>query len=144
MSWIGYLAEELDRRGETEADITGLAPGADALIAPFDRFGTPIRGFTVWTAKRVYFPTVYDSFPSVQSVAREPCTEITFQVNGGQDDEPPRTIQTEAQARQEMAKWRRQEASARRHEATRKKRAAEKLEAERAAWMKRAFDNLGI
>lgn len=39
--------------------------------------------FTVWTAKRVYFPEDYDGSESCRSVPRDPCEEATVHVGGG-------------------------------------------------------------
>jgi hypothetical protein len=46
-----------------------------------DGFGGPEgHPFTVWTGKRVYFPTEYDGAESVDSVPRDPCDEVKSHV----------------------------------------------------------------
>jgi hypothetical protein len=38
--------------------------------------------FTLWTAKRVYFPVVYDGKEWCESVPRDPCGEVTRHIGG--------------------------------------------------------------
>lgn len=118
MTWKTFLAEELATRGETMADVIRVVPDR-ALNRRFDKYGTPRYGFTAWTKTRVYFPTVYDSFPAVQSVPRYPCHEVVFQVNGTQDDDPPPKFETEAahkaRMRKSAAARKREEREAERH-----------------------------
>lgn len=38
--------------------------------------------FTAWTKTRVYFPVVYDGAEWVESVPRDPCSEITYHLGG--------------------------------------------------------------
>jgi len=76
-SWDDVVAEAVGK--QRYADDEDAEPSLDAEF--YDGFGSP-EGchFTVWTAKRVYFPVCYDGAESVGSVPRDPCDEATEHV----------------------------------------------------------------
>lgn len=75
------ITAELAFHGETWADVVAHTLTDEQLEArPTSGYRAP---FTLWTAKRVYFPTCYDSQEAVVSVPRNPCNEATVHVGGG-------------------------------------------------------------
>lgn len=59
---------------ETLTDAVALTISDDELGREFDSGFGLVEGcpFTVWTARRVYFPTVYDGAERCSSVSRHP------------------------------------------------------------------------
>ena len=73
MTWRELISEEMKMYSETWTDVESTVGSED-----FDRWfddgyglteGTP---FTIWTAKRVYFPACYDGAEWCASVSRNP------------------------------------------------------------------------
>ena len=93
-TWRKLITEEMSYHDETWDDVAGQALGVndcscDEDSAPsfdtefYDGFGGADGcHFTVWTAKRVYFPVVYDGAESVGSAPRNPCSEACAHVGG--------------------------------------------------------------
>ena len=83
-SWADHLKVVLAKHGETWADVEAHTLTERELHARTpDGFGGSERApFTLWTAKRVYFPAVYDGAEWVESVPRHPCKEKTKHVGG--------------------------------------------------------------
>lgn len=73
-TWRELIYAEMAERGESWGDVVSCTLSDDELDIQFDDgFGLREgRAFTVWTAKRVYFPTVCDGAESAASVSREP------------------------------------------------------------------------
>lgn len=73
-NWKKLLGVELQARGESWGDIEATTLTEEQMAAPFDAESPRVEGvpFTVWTARRVYFPVEYDGQEWVGSVAREP------------------------------------------------------------------------
>ena len=70
-TWRQKLTVALEHRGETWDQIESITLNVE---------GYP---FTVWTAKRVYFPWCYDGSEGVASVSRHPDGVATDHVGGG-------------------------------------------------------------
>lgn len=84
-TWRELIAAEMAEHGETQEDLIATAP-ADRIFldTEFDSGwgGSEGAPFTAWTAKRVYFPAVYDGSEWVESVPRDPCDEVTAHIGG--------------------------------------------------------------
>lgn len=83
-TWRALISKALAERDETFADVVHSTLTADQLDARFDAGfgGSEGDPFTLWTAKHVYFPCVYDGAEWVESVPRDPCDEATAHVGG--------------------------------------------------------------
>lgn len=86
-SWKQKLETLLAEYGETLADVVHSVPPLDSpeMTTPFDDSygGTNGCAFTVWTAKRVYFPICYDGSEWVGSAPRDPRDEACGHQGGG-------------------------------------------------------------
>ena len=95
-AWRNQIAWELEEQGETWEDVESLTwtnrpmSGGRSYekTGSLDEFldlcdGGYTEPFTLWTAKRIYFPACYDSSQWVASVPRHPCDEATDHVGGG-------------------------------------------------------------
>ncbi len=88
-SWRMHVVEALANNGEAWADVIACTLPEARLNEVFPSghraWGHPIKeaAFTVWTAKRVYFPVCYDGMVWCGSAPRDPCTEATAQQGGG-------------------------------------------------------------
>jgi hypothetical protein len=83
--WRTLIGEALAEHDETWADVVATTLTEQQLEAVFnDGYGgTDGAPFTLWTAKRVYFPACYDGLEWVASVARHPDSVPTDHVGGG-------------------------------------------------------------
>jgi len=83
-TWREEISTEMEKRGETWADVVGCTLDDAALDRRFDADFGGISGtpFTLWTVRRVYFPAAYESCEWVASVPRHPCGEATEHVGG--------------------------------------------------------------
>ena len=73
-TWREEITRALEDEGESWSDVVATTLSEAALDKQFDSgYGTS-RGarFTLWTARRVYFPAVYDGAEWVASVPRNP------------------------------------------------------------------------
>lgn len=82
LSWREALTEEMAIHGETFADIVSNTMTDEQMDKVFDAGFGGVEGvpFTVWTARRVYFPTEYDGAEWVASVSRDPDGKPTTHV----------------------------------------------------------------
>jgi hypothetical protein len=74
-TWKQIITEEMDKHGERWGDIVEMTIKEWEAEVGFDaEYYTILNGvpFTVWTKKRVYFPTSYDGIESCASVSRNP------------------------------------------------------------------------
>ncbi len=90
-SWRELILDHMDRNqwgdngtGESWSDVVACTLTDAELDEQFDNHLGCVEGkpFTLWTAKRVYFPVKYDGEESVRSVAREPDAKATNHVGG--------------------------------------------------------------
>lgn len=84
-TWRTLISGEMKDYGESWDDIESCTLTDEQLDQSFDpgygrEEGDP---FTVWTAKRVYFPACYDGSEWCTSVSRHPDGERTSHVGGG-------------------------------------------------------------
>jgi hypothetical protein len=86
-TWRAEIMERLTENGETWADVVGMTLTDQDLDREFSAGWGSCEGvpFTLWTHRRVYFPTVYDGAEEVRSVPRDPCDEMTRHCGGGSD-----------------------------------------------------------
>jgi hypothetical protein len=84
-NWRTLLTSHMTLHGETLADIVSNTMTDEDMDIRFDNGfgGTEGAWFTVWTDKRVYFPTCYDGSEWVESVSRHPDGQATAHVGGG-------------------------------------------------------------
>lgn len=84
-NWREELTEALKANDESWSSIESITLTDDQLDRDFDDSwgGTEGDPFTVWTAKRVYFPACYDGGEWVASVARNPDGKPTSHIGGG-------------------------------------------------------------
>ena len=84
-NWREMIAQEMEERGESWKDIVDSTLTVEQLDKEFDSGYGSIEGdpFTVWTAKRVYFPICYDGSEWCGSVARNPDGHSTEHQGGG-------------------------------------------------------------
>lgn len=84
-TWRELISMALQTRKESWADVSHTTLSDDDLDLRFDSGYGSSKGkpFTLWTAKRVYFPATYDGAEWVESVPRHPCGEETTHVGGG-------------------------------------------------------------
>lgn len=84
-TWRELIASEMEAHGETWADVVACTLDDAGLDVEFDNGFGGVRGapFTLWTARRVYFPATYDGGEWAASVPREPCDEVSHHVGGG-------------------------------------------------------------
>lgn len=83
-TWREEISAEMEKHGETWADVLACTLTDAELDRRFyagfgGTNGTP---FTLWTARRVYFPACYDGGEWAASVPRHPCGEATEHVGG--------------------------------------------------------------
>ena len=73
-TWRELIAEAMEESGETWSDVVSSTLTEQELDVEFDSgFGAAEgKPFTLWTEKRVYFPTEYDGAEGCRSVARNP------------------------------------------------------------------------
>lgn len=73
-SWGELIRKTMGKAGETMADTVACLPVGLDFEAKFDDGFGSAKGvpFLLWTAKRVYFPVVYDGAEWVESVPRNP------------------------------------------------------------------------
>jgi len=73
-SWLEMIDEEMNQHDDVWNDFISCTLTIPELVIPFDSgFGNPNgKPFTLWTKKRVYFPTEYDGSENVDSVSRDP------------------------------------------------------------------------
>lgn len=83
-SWRKLISRTLKHDGATWDDVVACTLSEEELDMAFDSGygGSEGKHFTLWTAKRVYFPAVYDGAEWCESVPREPCDEATAHVGG--------------------------------------------------------------
>ena len=83
-TWRELLTEHMALYGDTFASIESSTLLDSELDQEFDSGYGSSQGcpFTVWTAKRVYFPAVYDGAEWVESVSRHPDGESTSHIGG--------------------------------------------------------------
>ena len=79
VSWRELISYEFMRHDETWTDVECKTLTEEELDIIFDcGYGTSEGvAFTLWTKKRVYFPTVYDGAEGVDSVPRNPNNPTT-------------------------------------------------------------------
>jgi hypothetical protein len=84
-TWRKELTDTLTAHGETWDDVEAHTLTKKELDTEFDPGwgGTDGAPFTLWTAKRVYFPACYDGSEWVASVPRHPNGQKTHHVGGG-------------------------------------------------------------
>ena len=84
-TWRKLIGEALEAAKETWTDVVSNTLSDAELDVQFGSGygGTEGKPFTMWTAKRVYFPVCYDGAEWVASVSREPNGEPTGHVGGG-------------------------------------------------------------
>jgi len=77
-TWRELIAQEMRAHNETWADAVACTLYDEILDVEFDDCsgGTEGKPFTLWTERRVYFPTEYDGAESVASAPRNPCDEV--------------------------------------------------------------------
>ena len=83
-TWRKLLDVALANQFEGFDDIVSNTMTAQEMDVEFDENFGSVKGipFTVWTAKRVYFPTEYDGAERVASVLRNPDGLPTRHVGG--------------------------------------------------------------
>jgi hypothetical protein len=83
-TWREMISEEMLDEGETWADVESIV-GSEYFDLSFDDgYGrTGGKPFTVWTAKRVYFPVTSDGAEWVASVSRNPDAIATKHIGDG-------------------------------------------------------------
>lgn len=83
-NWRELIVDAMGVYGEDWADVVASTLSPTEELTPFDTGFGGSEGvpFTVWTAKRVYFPAVYDGAEWVASVSRNPDGQPTPHVGG--------------------------------------------------------------
>lgn len=83
-TWRVKITEALHENNETWVDTIKCTLTEDELNIQFDDGYGHAEGppFTLWTKKRVYFPTTYDGAEGVASVPRHPCNEVMYHIGG--------------------------------------------------------------
>ena len=79
VTWRELLQQAFDSHGDSFAQIESSTMTDAQMDTKFDNgYGAP-EGceFTVWTVRRVYFPTEYDGAEGVASVSRNPDGKAT-------------------------------------------------------------------
>lgn len=86
-TWRRAILIEMLGQGETWKDIVACTLSDKELDAPFDSGYGALNGepFTVWTAKRVYFPVGYNGSEWCCSVSRNPDGQPTKHIGGAQN-----------------------------------------------------------
>jgi len=84
-NWKNMIKREMADHGEDFDDTVSCTITENELLQKFDDGFGSVEGvpFTLWTAKRVYFPASYDGAEWVASVSRNPDATPTFHVGGG-------------------------------------------------------------
>lgn len=82
-TWRELISDAMSYRGETWDDVEASV-GAESFDVVFDAGygGEEGKPFTVWTAKRVYFPACYDGSEWCASVSRVPDGKATKHIGG--------------------------------------------------------------
>lgn len=82
--WRKLITEALEDNGESWDDVVSHTLSEDEMDKDFDEGYGAVEGcaFTLWTQKRVYFPTQYDGSEDVESVARCPDGKPTCHIGG--------------------------------------------------------------
>ena len=83
-TWRQLIGDCLKASKESWSDVVSNTLSEKDLDVKFDSGygGSEGKNFTMWTAKRVYFPVVYDGAEWVASVSRDPDGEPTGHVGG--------------------------------------------------------------
>jgi hypothetical protein len=83
-TWKDYLESAFVLDGDSWANVESSTLSESELNREFDSDYSSTEGapFTVWTARRVYFPVQYDGAEWVASVARHPDGKPTNHVGG--------------------------------------------------------------
>ena len=83
-TWRKEIVLEMERVGDSWANVIGIAPDDSVLDVVFDGGyrGPEGKPFTVWTMHNVYFPLCYDGAESCGSVPRNP-TRVPTEHQGG-------------------------------------------------------------
>jgi hypothetical protein len=85
-SWRDLVSAEMAKHGDSLANVLASVPtlDSDEMSRTFNTSYGCQEGcaFTLWTAKRVYFPVVYDGSEWAGSAPRNPCDEATEHVGG--------------------------------------------------------------
>jgi len=79
-TWYKMLRAEMKNQNENWHDVVATTLTEQEKHREFDyarQSEIPSCPFTLWTEKRVYFPTEYDGTAWVASVPRNPCGEAT-------------------------------------------------------------------
>jgi hypothetical protein len=86
------LTEAMSEHGESWADVESCTLTEEQLDMVFDPGYGDYEGrpFTLWTVKRVYFPSGYDGAEDPASVARHPDGQPTDHVGGGSEWREPK------------------------------------------------------
>lgn len=84
-NWKHLIEARLEGHGESWKDVIANTLSQEEMLEEFDDGygGTEGRSFTLWTAKRVYFPICYDGAEWVGSAPRNPCDEKCEHQGGG-------------------------------------------------------------
>ncbi len=84
-TWRKEIEEVMGPAGECWGDIVATTLTEEELGQQFNPgyIGAGGVPFCVWTAKRVYFPAVYDGSEWVESVSRDPDGKPVGHVGGG-------------------------------------------------------------
>lgn len=83
-TWRKLIEQAFKATKESWADVESCTLSEAELDVEFDDGygGSEGKPFTLWTHKRVYFPTVYDGSEWVSSVRRHPDDQPTSHVGG--------------------------------------------------------------
>lgn len=83
--WRELISDEINEHHESWKDVIDHIPKGESWLEEkfCDGYGE-LEGcaFTLWTTKRVYFPTVHGGAEWVESVSRDPCNERTRHMGG--------------------------------------------------------------
>lgn len=73
-TWRELITNEFECAGESWEDVVACTLSEAELDVEFNEGWGEAEGkpFTLWTKKRVYFPTEYDGSEDVASVSRDP------------------------------------------------------------------------
>ena len=81
-TWRILLQRALATNNEQWPDIVACTLSDEQLDVPFGFGDVDAAAFTLWTARSVYFPVVYDGAESVGRVSRHPDGAPTEHVGG--------------------------------------------------------------
>lgn len=84
-TWHELISDKMEYFGEAWGEVVHCTLTEAEMHEEFDDGYGLAEGkpFTLWTAKRVYFPGCYDGLEFVASVPRNPCDEETEHIGGG-------------------------------------------------------------